>query len=114
MVQKRRTLTVILEREEDGGCSTYCPALPGCVSQEDDRTETLANIREAAALILTVLEDGTAAMNGQDPQTSLPYPETPGLIAGEIERILENRDKDGLSYEGVFIEQIDVPIPVHF
>ena len=113
MTQKRRTFTVILEREEDGGYSAYCPSLPGCISQGDDRAEALENIREAVGLVLKVLEDRTAGMDGQDPRTSLPCPETPDLIAGEVRRILENRDSDGLPYEGVSIEQMDVPVAVH-
>jgi predicted RNase H-like HicB family nuclease len=39
--------TVILEQEPDGGYVVSVPALPGCVSQGDTRTEALENIREA-------------------------------------------------------------------
>ncbi|MGC8560321.1 MAG: type II toxin-antitoxin system HicB family antitoxin [Phycisphaerae bacterium] len=42
--------TVILEQEPDGGFVASVPALPGCVSQGDDRAEALRNIREAVAL----------------------------------------------------------------
>jgi predicted RNase H-like HicB family nuclease len=42
--------TVVLEQEPDGGYVVSVPALPGCVSQGDTRTEALANIREAIAL----------------------------------------------------------------
>jgi predicted RNase H-like HicB family nuclease len=42
--------TVILEREEDGGYVASVPALPGCVSQGNTRTEALNNIREAIEL----------------------------------------------------------------
>ena len=42
--------TVVLEREDDGGYVVSVPALPGCVSQGDTRTEALTNIREAIAL----------------------------------------------------------------
>jgi len=42
--------TVILEQETDGGYVVNVPALPGCVSQGDTRTEALANIREAIEL----------------------------------------------------------------
>lgn len=42
--------TVILEQEPDGGYVVSVPALPGCVSQGDNREEALANIREAADL----------------------------------------------------------------
>jgi predicted RNase H-like HicB family nuclease len=39
--------TVVLEREPDGGYVASVPALPGCVSQGDDRGQALHNIREA-------------------------------------------------------------------
>jgi predicted RNase H-like HicB family nuclease len=42
--------TVVLEQESDGGFVVSVPALPGCVSQGDTRTEALANIREAIEL----------------------------------------------------------------
>jgi predicted RNase H-like HicB family nuclease len=42
--------TVILEQEEDGGLVACVPALPGCVSQGDNRPEALRNIREAIEL----------------------------------------------------------------
>jgi len=43
---------VILEREDDGGYVVSVPALPGCVSQGDNRVEALGNIREAIKLYL--------------------------------------------------------------
>ena len=42
--------TVILQMEADGGYVASIPALPGCVSQGDTRSEALRNIREAAEL----------------------------------------------------------------
>ena len=42
--------TVVLEKEADGGYVASVPALPGCVSQGDNRAEAMANIREAIAL----------------------------------------------------------------
>jgi predicted RNase H-like HicB family nuclease len=44
--------TVILEQEDDGGYVASVPALPGCVSQGDNRDEALANIQEAITLYL--------------------------------------------------------------
>jgi predicted RNase H-like HicB family nuclease len=41
-----------LEQEPDGGYVVSAPALSGCVSQGDTRSEALANIREAIALYL--------------------------------------------------------------
>ena len=39
--------TVMLQPEPNGGFVVYVPALPGCISQGDNRDEALANIREA-------------------------------------------------------------------
>ncbi len=50
--------TVVLELESDGGYVVHVPALPGCVSQGDSRTEALESIREAIELYL---EDCAAA-----------------------------------------------------
>jgi len=50
--------TVVLEQERDGGYVATVPALPGCVSQGDDRAEALANVREAIELYI---EDCRAA-----------------------------------------------------
>jgi predicted RNase H-like HicB family nuclease len=44
--------TVVLEQEPDGGYVASVPALPGCVSQGDDRVEALANIQEAIELYI--------------------------------------------------------------
>ena len=49
--------TVVLEQEEDGGFVASVPALPGCVSQGDNRTEVLANIREAIELYIEDCKD---------------------------------------------------------
>ncbi len=37
--------TIILERESDGGYVASVPALPGCVSQGDNRDEAMTNIQ---------------------------------------------------------------------
>ena len=44
--------TVVLEQENDGGYVVSVPALPGCVSQGESRTEALDNIREAIELYI--------------------------------------------------------------
>jgi predicted RNase H-like HicB family nuclease len=44
--------TVILEQEQEGGYVVSVPALPGCVSQGDNRAEALMNIREAIELYI--------------------------------------------------------------
>ncbi|MHB1155547.1 MAG: type II toxin-antitoxin system HicB family antitoxin [Phycisphaerales bacterium] len=45
--------TVILEQETDGGFVASVPALPGCVSQGDTRSQAMNNIREAIDLYVT-------------------------------------------------------------
>ena len=47
-------MMVTIDRDEDGIWIVECPAIPGCVSQEDTKEEALANIREAIALCLEV------------------------------------------------------------
>jgi predicted RNase H-like HicB family nuclease len=49
--------TVVLEQESDGGFVASVPALPGCVSQGDTRSEALANIREAIELYVQDCRD---------------------------------------------------------
>jgi len=50
---------VILEKEAKGGYSAYVPALPGCASQGETRSQTIKNIKEAIDLYLWSLkEDG--------------------------------------------------------
>jgi antitoxin HicB len=49
--------TVILEREPDGVYVVSVPAMPGCVSQGDDRDSALANIREAIELYIEDCRD---------------------------------------------------------
>jgi predicted RNase H-like HicB family nuclease len=39
--------TVILREEQEGGYSAQVVELPGCISQGEDREETIKNIREA-------------------------------------------------------------------
>jgi predicted RNase H-like HicB family nuclease len=50
-------LRVILEPSEDGGYAVTVPALPGCISEGDNREEALANIAEAILLYLEPVED---------------------------------------------------------
>jgi antitoxin HicB len=49
--------TVVLEQEPDRGYVVSVPALPGCISQGDTRSEALANIREAIALYIEDCRD---------------------------------------------------------
>jgi predicted RNase H-like HicB family nuclease len=41
--------TVVLERERDGGFVVSVPALPGCFTQGESRSDALKNAREAIA-----------------------------------------------------------------
>ncbi len=51
--------TVILEPQEEGGFTVTVPALPGCISEGENREEALNNIKEAIELYIEVLkEDG--------------------------------------------------------
>ena len=47
-------LTVTLYQDEDDVWVVECPAIPGCVSQGQTRSEALDNIREAIELCLEV------------------------------------------------------------
>jgi antitoxin HicB len=44
--------TVVLEQEADGGYVASVPALCGCVSQGDSRSEAMDNIRQAIDLYI--------------------------------------------------------------
>ena len=46
---------VFLEPDEDGVFVASCPALPGCISQGQTRSEATTNIREAIELYLESL-----------------------------------------------------------
>ena len=45
---------VTVDRDEDGVWIVQCPAVPGCVSQGQTKSEALENIKEAIALCLEV------------------------------------------------------------
>jgi hypothetical protein len=73
------------------------------MSEGDTRDEALANIKEALELWLEVtIEDGGDALL-----------ETPGLVAAQIESVLEDREEFGWdrSVETATIE-IALPVPV--
>ncbi|HLF16617.1 MAG TPA: type II toxin-antitoxin system HicB family antitoxin [Candidatus Thermoplasmatota archaeon] len=48
----KRTLTVVLERDPDGGFIASVPELPGCHTQGETLAEVRENIREAIGLYL--------------------------------------------------------------
>lgn len=45
-------LKVVLEPSDEGGYTVYVPALPGCVSEGEDRDEAMRNILEAIEVYL--------------------------------------------------------------
>ena len=50
-------LKIILEPSDEGGYTAIVPVLPGCISEGDDREETLRNIRQAIELYLDPTDD---------------------------------------------------------
>ena len=106
-----KKFTVILDPEEDGGYSVYCPALPGCVSQGDDRDDALKNIEEAILPVVEVLEqDRGLAMPTAEGNHWLPH-ETPDVVAEEIREVLKARGEDGLPLT-IETAEVEVSLPV--
>ena len=104
--------TVILDPEDDGGYSVYCPALAGCVSQGEDRDDALKNIEEAILLVLEVMdEDHTLGVPASKNKDWIPH-ETPDVVAKEIREVLKFRHEDGrpLTIETVQVEVL-YPVP---
>ncbi|MDF0676956.1 MAG: type II toxin-antitoxin system HicB family antitoxin [Nitrospira sp.] len=50
-------LKVVLEPSDDGGFTVFVPALPGCISEGENKEEAIKNIREAIELYLEPVED---------------------------------------------------------
>ena len=109
MSGESRKFTVILDQEADGGYSVYCPALPGCCSQGEDRDDALAMIREAIELVLEVVED--RKRQGDDAVSVLPLSETSELIAEELREALEFRLEEG-DHVAMEIVRVEVAVPV--
>lgn len=53
----RTVRQVIVYSGEDGYFVSECPSLPGCISQGETREEAIANIKEAIAGYVAVLEE---------------------------------------------------------
>jgi predicted RNase H-like HicB family nuclease len=51
-----RRFTIALRPEKEGGYSVQCLELPQAISQGETKTEALANIRDAIALVLEHLK----------------------------------------------------------
>ncbi len=63
--QTVRSFRVILAPNESGVYTVTVPALPGCISEGDNREEALANIKEAIELYIESLEaDGEPIPDG--------------------------------------------------
>jgi len=116
MPSKKRQFTIILEPEPDGGYSVHCPALPGCVSQGDDRKSALVNIEEAIILALEEFDDKSSnafAAAALDAANGIPFPpaESPDVLLNEIKEIIQAQREDGLPVR-MEIEQVEVNTPV--
>ena len=109
MSSESRKFTVILDQETDGKYSVYCPSLPGCCSQGEDRADALSMIREAIELVLEVVED--RKREGDTAVDSLPLPETSELIAEELREALEFRLEEG-DLVAMEVVRVEVPVPV--
>ncbi|MGA2462151.1 MAG: type II toxin-antitoxin system HicB family antitoxin [Candidatus Bathyarchaeia archaeon] len=55
-MSKVLTFTVALKKDDTGGYSVRCVELPAAISQGENETEALLNIREAIELVLEELE----------------------------------------------------------
>ena len=58
-------LTIVLEKQEEGGYTVFVPSLPGCISQGETREECLKNIKEAIELYLEADENELIAYKGE-------------------------------------------------
>ncbi len=45
-------VTVVLDKQREGGYTVHVPSLPGCISEGDTKQEALSNIKEAIELYL--------------------------------------------------------------
>ena len=81
-----RSFTVVLSPEPNaGGYSVSVPAVPGAISEGATRDAALSNIREAIEGVLDLMHE----------QRVEPQPETPQVVAAEIEKILGFRAEEG-------------------
>jgi len=112
MPTNMKRFTVILDPEDDGGYSVYCPALPGCISQGEDRKDALKNIEEAILLVLEVLEEDKPLASPTAAANHLSPVETADVVAEEIREVLTARGEHGhpLTIETVEI-QVSLLVP---
>lgn len=64
-------LTVILEKQEEGGFTAYVPSLPGCISEGDTKEEALDNIKEAVELYLEADTNELLEYSGEEIKVSI-------------------------------------------
>lgn len=58
--------SVLIHKAEEGGFWSEVPALPGCLSQGETVEETIANTKEAAELIISVLKEDHREIPAED------------------------------------------------
>lgn len=58
--------SVLIHKAEEGGFWSKVPALPGCFSQGETVEETIANTKEAAELIISVLREDNREIPVED------------------------------------------------
>jgi predicted RNase H-like HicB family nuclease len=58
--------TILIHKAEEGGFWSEVPVLPGCFSQGETIEETIANTKEAAELILSVLKEDNREIPVED------------------------------------------------
>ncbi|MCR4335875.1 MAG: type II toxin-antitoxin system HicB family antitoxin [archaeon] len=46
---------IVFEKQEEGGYTVYVPALQGCISEGDTKSQAMKNIKEAISLYLEEL-----------------------------------------------------------
>lgn len=109
MPSKKQKFTVILDPEEKSGYSVYCPALPGCVSQGEDRDSALENIKDAIRLMLEVLTEDRKAVHIPSSGSGFTEKESPSMITDEVRRVLDQRRENGLP---LTIETTEVEVVV--
>ncbi len=80
-----RGFTIVLSPDPAGGYSVSVPAVPGAISEGDSRDEAIANVRQAIAGVLALM----------DQQGREPAPETPESVASEVEKVLGFRAEEG-------------------
>lgn len=56
-------LKIYLESSEEGGYTAIVPSLPGCISEGENKKETIKNIREAIELYLEPIEDDALTLS---------------------------------------------------